>query len=61
MNQSKIGYRAAAVKIIKDEGWLSLFGRGLGTRILANGIQGIMFSVLWRVRCVLLEFIAANP
>lgn len=52
VNQSKIDYKAAAVKIIQEEGWLSLFGRGLGTRILANGIQGIMFSVLWKVRRV---------
>lgn len=50
VNQSKISYRAAAVRIVQTEGWLSLFGRGLGTRILANGIQGIMFSVLWKVR-----------
>lgn len=26
-----------------------LFGRGLKTRILANGLQGLMFSVLWRL------------
>jgi len=25
-----------------------LFGRGLGTRVLANGLQGLMFSVLWK-------------
>lgn len=51
VNQSRVSYRAAALRIIQTEGWLSLFGRGLGTRILANGIQGIMFSVLWKVRC----------
>lgn len=38
----------AARKIIHDEGLLGLFGRGLGTRILANGLQGLMFSVLWK-------------
>ncbi|CAL1702562.1 unnamed protein product [Somion occarium] len=27
----------------------SLFGRGLKTRILANGLQGLMFSVLWKL------------
>ena len=37
------------MKIVESEGWLSLFGRGLGTRILCNGLQGLMFSVLWRL------------
>ncbi len=23
--------------------------RGLGTKILANGLQGMMFTVLWRL------------
>lgn len=39
---------AAAKSIIATEGVLGLFGRGLGTRVLANGLQGLMFSVLWR-------------
>jgi hypothetical protein len=39
----------AAKRIIREEGWLALFGRGLATRILANGLQGIIFSVLWKV------------
>lgn len=39
----------AGKRIVREEGWLSLFGRGLGTRILANGLQGILFSVLWKV------------
>lgn len=39
----------AAKRIIREEGWLSLLGRGLGTRILANGLQGILFSVLWKL------------
>jgi hypothetical protein len=25
-----------------------LFGRGLKTRIVANGCQGLMFAVLWK-------------
>ena len=38
----------AAQTIIKKEGMIGLFGRGLKTRILANGTQGIMFSVMWK-------------
>jgi hypothetical protein len=39
----------AAKRIVQGDGWWSLFARGLGTRILANGLQGIMFSVLWKL------------
>lgn len=55
VNQSRITYLQAAKKIIAEEGWLALFGRGLGTRILANGLQGILFSVLWKLFQDLLE------
>jgi len=49
VNQSRISYYEAAVRIVKGDGWWSLFARGLGTRILANGLQGLMFSVLWKL------------
>ncbi|KAM0747223.1 mitochondrial carrier [Meredithblackwellia eburnea MCA 4105] len=49
VNRRKVGYRAAAKEIIAAEGWFGLFGRGLGTRLLANGLQGLLFSVLWRL------------
>lgn len=35
--------------ILSKEGARGLFGRGLKTRLLANGLQGVLFSVLWRV------------
>jgi len=44
----KIGYLQCAKNIIKSDGIVGLFGRGLKTRILTNGIQGMMFSVLWK-------------
>ena len=31
------------------EGALGLFGRGLKTKLIANGLQGCLFSVLWRL------------
>ena len=34
--------------IIEKDGVIGLFGRGLKTRILANGLQGMMFSVMWK-------------
>ena len=33
--------------VVKKEGVVGLLGRGLKTRLLANGLQGLMFSVLW--------------
>ena len=35
--------------IYKEGGIKALFGRGLGTRIIANGIQSILFTVCWKV------------
>jgi len=43
-----ISYPDAARMVIKKDGYIGLFGRGLKTRILANGVQGLMFSVLWK-------------
>ena len=48
VNEIRIGYWAAAKAVIDVDGLKGLFGRGLKTRILANGLQGLMFSVLWK-------------
>ncbi|KAH9942810.1 mitochondrial carrier [Amylocystis lapponica] len=48
VHESRVGYFEAAEAIITLEGLRGLFGRGLKTRILANGLQSIMFSILWR-------------
>lgn len=39
----------AAREIIASEGLLALFGRGLPVRLATNGLQGILFSILWRL------------
>jgi len=44
-----MAYREIVSTIVEKDGWAGLFGRGLKTRILANGTQGIMFSVLFRL------------
>jgi hypothetical protein len=41
-------YPQTARLIIKEDGLIGLFGRGLKTRILANGVQGMLFAVLWK-------------
>ena len=43
-----ISYLDITKIIIKKDGLFGLFGRGLKTRIIANGFQGLMFSILWK-------------
>ena len=45
---TKISYADAARSIIKNEGVVGLLGRGLKVRLIANGLQGMLFSVLWK-------------
>ncbi|TVY83878.1 hypothetical protein LSUE1_G001800 [Lachnellula suecica] len=49
VNEIKVSYAEAARRVIHDDGVLGLFGRGLGTRILCNGLQGLLFSILWKL------------
>jgi hypothetical protein len=35
--------------VIAKDGIQGLFLRGLGTKLITNGMQGILFSVLWRL------------
>eukprot|EP00966_Prymnesium_polylepis_P183220 4245834-Prymnesium_polylepis.1 len=44
-----ITYVEAARMIIESDGILGLFARGLGTRLLTNGLQASIFSVLWKI------------
>lgn len=41
-------YISAAKEIVEAEGWNGLLGRGLQTRLLANAVQGALFSVLYK-------------
>jgi len=43
-----ISYSKTVQLVVSKDGVLGLFGRGLKTRIMANGVQGLMFSVLWK-------------
>jgi hypothetical protein len=42
-----ISYPDAVRLVVQQDGLAGLFGRGLKTRIIANGLQGALFSVLW--------------
>lgn len=43
-----ISYPDVIRKVIAEDGLSGLFLRGLGTRVLAHGINGIVFTVAWK-------------
>jgi len=44
-----ISYPDAVKMVLDKDGVTGLLGRGLKTRIFTNGLQGLLFSVLWRM------------
>lgn len=42
-------YPQVVRSVVATDGVLGLMGRGLKTKILSNGLQGLLFSVLWRL------------
>lgn len=49
VHHARVGYMESARAVIATDGLRGLFGRGLKTRIIANGLQGLMFSILWKL------------
>mmetsp|Transcript_34885 Transcript_34885/g.42091 ORF Transcript_34885/g.42091 Transcript_34885/m.42091 type:complete len:397 (+) Transcript_34885:134-1324(+) len=43
-----VGYQETINMILATDGWKGLFGRGLKARLLSNGLQSIVFIVIWR-------------
>lgn len=48
-HKESITYPQALQEVLAKDGVIGLFGRGLKTKILANGLQGMLFTVLWRL------------
>jgi len=48
-SKEAISYAQAIRMVVDKDGWLGLFGRGLKTRIITNGMQGLLFSVFWKL------------
>ena len=46
--QNSISYVRVTKEIINKDGIQGLLGRGLKTRIITNGLQGIVFTVSWK-------------
>jgi len=47
-SKESISYPQVVRNVIAESGLTGLLFRGLETKILANGMQGILFSVLWK-------------
>lgn len=47
--KENVSYPEIVRSIVKADGVVGLLGRGLGTKIISNGIQGLLFSVAWRM------------
>ena len=45
---SNASYSQIVKSIITEKGVMELFGRGLKTKIMINGIQGIVFTIVWK-------------
>jgi hypothetical protein len=43
-----ISYTEAVKTVVAKDGVVGLFGRGLKIRLVTNGVQGLVFSVLWK-------------
>ena len=48
-NTENISYSNTVKSIVKSDGITGLFGRGLKTRIITNGLQGILFTICWKL------------
>ena len=44
----QLTYPQVVRNVISESGVTGLMFRGLETKILANGLQGILFSILWK-------------
>ena len=47
-SQKNITYSDTVKEIISKDGVYGLLGRGLKTRIITNGLQGILFTICWK-------------
>jgi len=46
--QKPLSYAEVVRHVVKQDGIIGLFGRGLKTRIMANALNSMLFSVLWK-------------
>ena len=51
----EMSYMGTISKIVADDGVAGLFLRGLGTKIISNGVQAMLFTIVWRYVQELIE------
>ncbi len=47
-SETQITYKEAFNDVVSKDGYTGLLFRGLKTKLLTNGTQGIIFSIAWR-------------
>jgi hypothetical protein len=47
-SKHEVSYWEIIRMILAADGWKGLFGRGLRTRIFANALQSVVFTIIWR-------------
>lgn len=47
-HSERVSYYQSLKNVIDSEGISGVLGRGLKTRILANGLQGCLFTIIWK-------------
>lgn len=47
-HNNNLGYIEIIKEIINKDGLIGILGRGLKTRILTNGLQGVIFTISWK-------------
>jgi hypothetical protein len=45
----KNSYLEITRSILSESGIVGLFGRGLNARLIANGIQSMLFTIIWKI------------
>ena len=50
-----MSYMGTISKIVADDGVAGLFLRGLGTKIISNGVQAMLYTIVWRYVQELIE------
>ena len=46
---TKISYLEIIRLVLSEGGIKALFGRGLNARLIANGIQSMLFTIVWKI------------
>ena len=54
-SSEQVSYAATVQRIVETDGWHGLFLRGLGTKLISNGVQAMLFTVVWRYVQELME------